>query len=150
MVEKSIEYTAYDPQYRIPWIVFDRDQVTDFDKIITEAEKNGINVGWSNPCFEIWLYAYYGEMPSIVESWNCCSKFADIYKKHTGITYNKADEAMYKKLVDSGDEQGAIKLAENKYKQCIENGYSNPSQMCPCTTVHKLVEEIRGKSVDSS
>lgn len=149
LLEKCIEYTAYDPQYRIPWIVFDRDQVKDFDRIIAEAEKNGINVGWSNPCFEIWLYAYYGEMPSIVDSWNCCSKFADVYKKHTGILYNKADEAMYKKLVDTGDEHGAIKLADQKYLQCIKNGYQIPSQMSPCTTVHELVGEIRGKMYDT-
>ena len=109
LIERSIEYTAYDPQYRIPWIVFDRDQVTDFDKIIAEAEKNGINVGWSNPCFEIWLYAYYGEMPGIIESWNCCSKFADIYKKHTGITYNKADEAMYKAKMKFKEQYGSYR-----------------------------------------
>ena len=27
MVDKCLELTAYDAQYRIPWIVFDRDQV---------------------------------------------------------------------------------------------------------------------------
>lgn len=59
LIDKCIELTAYDSQYRIPWIVFDRDQVRDFDEIIYEAEKKNINVGWSNPCFEIWLYSYF-------------------------------------------------------------------------------------------
>ena len=27
MIDKCLELTAYDAQYRIPWIVFDRDQV---------------------------------------------------------------------------------------------------------------------------
>lgn len=58
LVDKCKELTAYDAQYRIPWIVFDRDRVVNFDKIIKEAENNGIQVGWSNPCFEIWLFAY--------------------------------------------------------------------------------------------
>ena len=60
MIDKCLELTAYDAQYRIPWIVFDRDQVQGFDEIIKEAEDKGIKVGWSNPCFEIWMYAYFG------------------------------------------------------------------------------------------
>ena len=53
---------ANDLEYRIPWIVFDRDQVQGFDEIIAKAEREGIQVGWSNPCFEIdvcifWFHA---------------------------------------------------------------------------------------------
>ncbi len=51
MIDKCLELTAYDAQYRIPWIVFDRDQVQGFDEIIAEAVSKGIQVGWSNPCF---------------------------------------------------------------------------------------------------
>ena len=45
LIEKCKELTAYQAQYRIPWIVFDRDQVQDFDQIIDTAEKEGIHVG---------------------------------------------------------------------------------------------------------
>ena len=37
MIDKCMELTAYDAQYRIPWIVFDRDQVQGFDEIIAEV-----------------------------------------------------------------------------------------------------------------
>jgi hypothetical protein len=57
MIDKCLAMTAYDAQYRIPWIVFDRDEVKDFDEIIKEAESFGIRVGWSNPCFEIWMHS---------------------------------------------------------------------------------------------
>ena len=30
-------------------------------------------------------------------------------------------------------------------EQCIKNGYTIPSQMCPCTTVYELVGEIKKK-----
>ena len=60
LVEKCKELVMYDPQYRIPWIVFDRDKVVDFDGIIRKAEAEGFRVGWSNPCFEIWLFGYFG------------------------------------------------------------------------------------------
>ena len=85
MIQKCIELTAYDAQYRLPWIVFDRDQVVNFDEIIREAEHAGIRVGWSNPCFEIWMYTYFGSMPAIQESWTCCERFADIMKNVPAI-----------------------------------------------------------------
>lgn len=41
MIDKCLELTAYEAQYRIPWIVFDRNQVIEFDEIIAEAKKKG-------------------------------------------------------------------------------------------------------------
>ena len=67
MIDKCLELTAYDAQYRIPWIVFDRDQVQGFDELLQKLE------------------------------------------------------------------------------QCIREGKTKPSEMCPCTTVHELVGEIKGK-----
>ena len=145
MIQKCLELTAYDAQYRIPWIVFDRDQVSNFDQIIKTAKEKGIHVGWSNPCFEIWMFAYFGSMPAIQESWTCCTKFSELYKTRTGQVYAKADEDMYKRLCESGDEEKAIQIAEQKYKQCLRENKKIPSQMCPATTVYELVDEIRRK-----
>lgn len=129
----------------IPWIVFDRDQVPNFDQIIRDAEKVGINVGWSNPCFEIWMYAYFGSMPVIHESWTCCSRFGDLYEARTGQKYSKADSDMYKRLCECGDEDKALQIATQKYEQCLRECKRIPSEMCPATTVHNLVGEIRRK-----
>ena len=46
LVRKALEMTGQESQYRIPWIVFDRDQVKDFDEIIQTAEKSGVGAGW--------------------------------------------------------------------------------------------------------
>lgn len=145
LIQKCREMTAYEAQYRIPWIVFDRDQVPNFDEIIKEASGSDIHVGWSNPCFEIWMFTYFGSMPAINESWTCCSKFGELYEKRTGQKYSKAASDMYQRLTENGDESAAITLAQRKYDQCIRNGYNIPSQMCPCTTVHELVKEIQTK-----
>ncbi|WP_330367525.1 RloB family protein [Butyrivibrio sp. AE3006] len=148
LIDRCLELTAYDAQYRSPWIVFDRDQVETFDDIIKEAESKGINVGWSNPCFEIWMYAYFGSMPAIDNSWTCCTKFGQLYETKTNQEYSKSDESLYKKVHDNGDEEKAIQIAEQKLQQCIRDGKTIPSEMCPCTTVHKLIGEIRDKTKD--
>lgn len=145
MIDKCLELTAYEAQYRIPWIVFDRDQVQGFDEIIDEAKRKDIEVCWSNPCFKIWLHAYFGSMPAIQDSWSCCSEFGRVYESKTGQKYSKSDEKIYGKLCMAGDEEKAIQIAQQKLEQCERDGKKNPSEMCPCTTVHKLVAEIRGK-----
>ena len=148
MIDKCLAMTAYDAQYRIPWIVFDRDEVKDFDEIIKEAEFFDIRVGWSNPCFEIWMHSYYGAMPAIMESWVCCSEFEKVFQRKTGQKYSKADSGLYEKIFRTGDEEKALQIAKQKYEQCVREGKTIPSQMCPCTTVYQLVEEIR-KKVDA-
>lgn len=144
LVKRVLELTEKESQYRIPWIVFDRDQVENFDEIIQAAEKNGIGAGWSNPCFEIWMYAYFGEMPAMQESDICCDRFAERYEKVTG-QYFKKDKDIYRKLVQYGDEEKAVQIAERCYKKCVDDGKATPSEMWPACMVQRLVEEIQEK-----
>ena len=146
MIDKCLELTAYDAQYRMPWIVFDRDEVKDFDKIIAEARAFDISVGWSNPCFEIWMYSYYGSMPAIRESWVCCEEFEKIFQRKTGQKYSKSDIGIYEKISRTGNEAKAIQIARQKFEQCLREGKTLPSQMYPCPTVYQLVGEIREKA----
>lgn len=118
MIDKCLELTAYDAQYRIPWIVFDRDQVQGFDEIIKEAEDKGIQVGWSNPCFEIWIYAYFGSMPQIQDSWICCSEFGRVYETKTGQKYSK----YWHSSLDSANNKCYITYITNKTKHLQRKG----------------------------
>lgn len=145
ILEKCMELTAYEAQYRMPWIVFDRDQVKDFDAIIREAREKEIGVAWSNPCFEIWIYAYFGSMPALCESWTCCSEFGKVYESRTGQKYSKADSNIYRRICKYGDEEKAVIIARQKLEQCERDGKVKPSEMWPCTTVYELVREIKRK-----
>jgi len=144
LVERTIELCSAQAQQRIPWIVFDRDQVKDFDGIIREAERNDIHAGWSNPCFEIWMFAYFGEMPNISDSVTCCSRFADRFEKATGQPYHKNDEDVYRKIVQYGDFDTAFRLAERSLARALKEG-KKPSEAFPACTVHYLVKEITDK-----
>ena len=145
LVESSLSTNPYDVHSRERWIVFDKDEVKNFDDIIAQAERNGIRVGWSNPCFEIWLHAYYGQMPSSINSQQCCRNFADEYKKKTNKQYKKSDKRLYRNLLKGGNEEKAIELANQKHKSCLNDGFKKPSKMSPCTTVYELVMDIRKK-----
>lgn len=145
LVTEALEQAALQPQYGEPWIIFDRDQIVNFDSIIQQAKDAGIGVAWSNPCIEIWFNAYLGAMPTYQTSVECCNGFSAAFEKETKQKYEKSDKRIYNKLCQYGNESSAITLAENKLKECVLNGADKPSEMCPATTVHKLVKEIKDK-----
>lgn len=147
LVQKALELRSVDPQYRIPWIVFDRDQVKNFDAIIKSAEEAGIEVGWSNPCIEIFLISYFGTMPVVDGSVKCCDEFERAFAQKTKMEYEKSDKNIYEKLCKYGDEKKALQLVESKHQQCEREGKKIPSEMVPCTTVYILVNEINKKLV---
>jgi len=143
MVDKCLEVQRMDAQYRDAWIIFDKDEVDNFDQIITSAERKGISVAWSNPCIEIWFLAYFGRMPITTGSVQCCNKLEDLYMKKTGRAYNKSDPNIYHMLNQYGDETKAIQIAENKYKEFIKEIGSIPSRMNPSSTLFILVRELK-------
>lgn len=145
LVDKAVSLAALNPQYSEAWIVFDRDQVKNFDAIIEESLKKGLHVGWSNPCIEIWFHAYFGTMPSFQTSVACCNGFETIFEKSTGQKYDKSDKEIYDKLCLYGNEGVAISLALQKQKELLSIGKTKPSDMIPCTMVYELIDEIKSK-----
>lgn len=151
LIQACLNDRSIDPQFRETWIIFDRDQVHNFDKIIKEAEDNDINVAWSNPCLEIWFSAYFGKMPNCENSTKCLDLFKNVFKQKTCMRYEKEDTKIYKKLIEFGNESTAIKIAQQKHQFFYDaNKNCKPSEMYPCTTLFKLVAEIKGKDVGYS
>lgn len=142
LVEKCKEILTKEPQYRIPWIVFDRDKEVDFDKIIENAKRNKIKVAWSNPCIEIWFSSYFGEIPNNIESIKCNKSFKKIYQEKTNNKYKKSDVDIYNKLNKYGDEEEALKISEQRFRNQLK---IKPSEMYSTTTLYMLVGEIKGK-----
>jgi hypothetical protein len=84
-------------------------------------------------------------MPTFQNSVECCQGFEKLYNVHTKQKYDKSDISIYSKLSSYGNEEKAIAIAEKKYILCKRNNITKPSEMCPCTTVHKLIREIKTK-----
>lgn len=145
MISFAREEKGRDPRYRDIWLIIDRDEFKDFDIFIGEALREELNVGWSNPCFEVWLSAYFGPMLIEINSKNCCNKFEEVFIRNTGKRdYKKGDPKLYEDLCKHGDENNAIKRAINVYES-KKTGKRRPSQLEGCTTVCFLVNEIKSK-----
>ena len=144
IIDFAAEQRNKDERFRDIWLVFDRDEVKNFDKLIKEAKEAKMNIGWSNPCFEIWLMSYFQIPKNIDVSQKCCETFEKIFKENTSKKYKKSEVKIYNILCENGDEDKAIQRAREKYHQ-IRKEYSQPSKMIGCTTVYKLVEELKKK-----
>ncbi len=145
LVEEALNLASLNPQYGEIWIIFDRDQVQNFDEIISEAITKGINIGWTNPCIEEWFSAYFGAMPTYANSVSCCNGFEQIFERNAHQKYVKPDLAIYEKLNRFGNEEKAIRIATQKMHDHRIQGKYKPSEQIPGTTVHLLVDEIKSK-----
>lgn len=110
LVKTARELSSKEPQFGQLWLVLDRDNVKDFDKLIREANASGVKVGWSNPCIEIWFLAYFGEMAFFQSSRECLDSLKVRFKKATGKEYTKTDRSILSTLREYGDEGAAISL----------------------------------------
>lgn len=141
LVSACEKETSYALQHAQGWIMFDRDQVNNFDDIIKEAESKGIGVAWSNPCIEIWFEAYFGKMTKYADSVKCCEGFSATFEKNTGHKYDKGEKEIYALLNEYGNEMKAIEVAKERFSK-HSLIYTKPSEMNPCTTVYELIKTI--------
>lgn len=142
LIKVCKEKAASNPQYAKLWIMFYRDEVKDFDNIINDANKQGINAAWSNCCLEVWFEAYFQNMTHYDTSEQCWKQFAKIFKKNTGKEYKKADTDIYNLLKKSGNEEKAIDTARKRHNE-FKKHVKKASEMNPCSTVYLLVDEIQ-------
>ncbi len=145
MVDTILEDISKSPIIYDPWIVFDRDQVKEFNIIIDKAKRHGINAGWSNPCIETLFSSYFGKSPSMYDQNNCIKEFEKTYLRIAGKSYSKNNKNIYDELIENGNEKEAIKIHKTKYKQYITEGKNQPSEMIGVSLLYKLLEEIGDK-----
>ena len=144
LVQKTSKIVARSPiMYEQVWVVFDKDDFDDFDDAIKLAEKNGFHVGWSNQSFEYWIYLHFNYSDAALHRSVWCQKLDEIFKSR-----RISDEGYEKNLsniFDIATQYGSLKSAISNAIR-VENSYNNatlPSKKDPCTTVYKLIQELK-------
>ncbi len=120
------------------WVVFDKDDHPRFDEAIDLAHKNNIRVAYSIERFELWFMLHF----ELVESSMPKTIMEKRLSKHLGKAYEKGDKSLYTDLKTK--EKNAIANAKRLETRHSEAGTKCPSKRCPSTTVHVLVEHLRG------
>lgn len=145
-----------DPNYEYAeqrWIVIDRDAVENikskngghtqenFDTALSKSSKEGVDVAFSNPCFELWLILHFEYRDSASSRYDVQRKALELLKKNKILKPNASlDDLKAKKgLYSALGEKKLANAMKNAEKLCKKNGASCQN---PCTTFHKLINAI--------
>ena len=143
LVKDAMKKRKEEGGYDQVWCVFDRDdwEPNDFNGAITCAEKNGIEIAYSNEAFELWylLHFYYRDTAMSRKSYKgeLTKKLREAKLISNSKKYEKNSEEMYGFLEDKQSQ--AIKNAERLLEQYHP---PKPAKDNPSTTVHLLVEQL--------
>lgn len=122
------------------WCVFDKDNFPQFTQAISNAQKAGFFVAYSNEAFELWFLLHLIFLSTALGR----DQYADKINEHihkinppivgNGWRYKKNYTQMYDLLINLQP------VAINNAKRLIQNN-PDPSNN-PSTTVYRLVEEL--------
>ena len=145
-VKKIKELERFDGKYDVVWCVFDADissndkkQIAFVKQAFIEAKKEGINLAFTNRCFELWIILHFCVFAK--ETLSADEYIVEIerhYRKN-GIAngkYDKTDDNIYDYLEDRIE--SALSNAERLMKNRPDDDYINE----PFVTIQKLVTEL--------
>ena len=117
------------------WCVFDRDSFPPqrFLDALRLAGSLGIEVAYSNACFEVWFLLHFYDHTASLTPHDCCQKLS----KLMGQPYMKGRLGIYDLL--QKQQPDAVKRAERLLCGCSP---PRPESDNPSTTVHLLVKEL--------
>ncbi len=122
--------------YTDVWVVFDRDSfpAQRFNEAISRAQREGIQVAYSNEAFELWylLHFHYHDTATSREL------YGPMLSQCLGRPYRENDATIYDDLLSK--QPTAIRNAEALLASYGED--HNPERDNPCTTVHRLVQAL--------
>ena len=124
------------------WILFDKDEFSDFDEAIELCHSYHYHAGWSNQSFEYWLYLHFMYSDSALHRTEWVNKLNQLFKDQ-GICqkgYDKNDPQLFNHITEKGSIKNAIRNARKIDQQYNENQL--PSKRDPCTKIYQLLEEL--------
>ena len=125
------------------WVVFDKDDFTDFNEAISLAEHKGYKAGWTNEAFELWYVLHFVYLDAAISRADYIDKLVNEIRRFDGYQdykYCKNDKGVYALLQHIGNETLA-KAGAQKLRKLFEHSTDYKSHK-PCTTVDLLVDEL--------
>ena len=119
------------------WAMFDRDAHARFTDAVNAADRSGIGVATSNPCFELWGIYHFQDFHAPINRHDCQRILEGLCESYSRRgSKNFANEELIREKYCA-----AINRAENSLVRRAEEGTPDA---CPSTTVHRLTEHFRG------
>ncbi|MBS1634468.1 MAG: RloB domain-containing protein [Bacteroidetes bacterium] len=142
VVKKAIELrnlrnASFKPKYDEVWAIYDKDDFPDnrFDSAVSLAKRENIKSGHSNQSFELWYLLHFQYLTSALHR----GDYIKLLSKNLGFKYEKNDTQVVNHLFQKCNIKQAIAWAKRLEEMHIGK---SPSQSCPSTKVHELIEKL--------
>lgn len=112
------------------WAIFDRDEHPCYYTAQASCKKDDIELGISNPCFEVWLILHLQDY----DKPDGRHEVQKLFNELTGVTDSKAKSFAYDDIAKNFAD--AVSRSERQYRRREEEKDKNLSP--PYTTLHKL------------
>lgn len=115
------------------WVVFDKDDHEGVEQLIRRCEQGGVNVAFSNPCFEVWLLLHFIDYDSCEhhhDTQRCCELHCPGYVRNSGKI---ADWSLVIPHYLRAEERAVVQLRRRE----------QDGSAAPTTTVFRLTRAIR-------
>ena len=147
LVQKARATIGYSPYYPdegdIIWCVFDRDDNTNamLSKAKQVAIKEGYQIAFSNPSFEVWFLLHFNNQTTPVEN---CETAIKLLKKKGRLEQYEKNKEVYEQLKPL--QEAAIDRAKKRVSVLqAEHTEILSRESNPVTTVAELVEYLNSK-----
>jgi hypothetical protein len=124
------------------WAVFDRDEHASFDEAIRLCERNGVRIGRSNPCFELWLILHARDFDKPDSSREVCRHLQTLNPGYDPDRRKVCSWDRFAERVLAAERRARLQLARRE-----REGGAHGS---PSTTVGMLTVAIRMASESAS
>lgn len=146
IVERAIKDRDSKNGINETWVVFDKDDNTDFDSAIEYAHKNNIKCAYSNQAFELWFLNHFECIKTTMSRNKYKQELEKFFKERCSskTTYSKRKNKVNKSIEKLLDEE-LIKTAINNSKiayQFHNMDTKNFSEKESSTTVFQLIEKL--------
>lgn len=147
LVQKARATIGYSPYYPdegdIIWCVFDRDDNTNamLSKAKQMAIKEGYQIAFSNPSFEVWFLLHFNDQTAPVEN---CEAAIKLLKKKDRLEQYEKNKEVYEQLKPL--QEAAIDRAKKRVAALqAEHTEILSRESNPVTTVAELVEYLNSR-----
>ncbi len=123
------------------WCLFDRDEHPHFDEALKLAADNGVSVAVSNPCLELWFIWHFEARSAYIER----DEVQRLAEAILGCGKHLTPAAL-----ERLDQEGRFAAATKRAlaMDLKHEGDGSPCGSNPSSTVHRLIEAIRGPEID--
>ena len=124
------------------WAIFDRDEHPQFEEAVRLCEQNGVKVGRSNPCFEVWLILH-------LRDWDKPDGRVGVQETLKGLLPEYDSEGA--KTPDCARLMPLIAAAELRGERQLQSRENEGARFgAPSTTVFQLTRAVRAAHDDAT